>query len=368
MNYQSWLGFPDPKYGYGSMLKGFLDHVPADVKLHEHADVMVNMMQPYQIKRFYKDQHRACFTMWESTELNKRFVDWMHVYNQIIVPSKHNLELFSRYHHNVHYVPLGVDTKIWKPRKRPANPRFRFHAGGSQWLRKGLDIVFEAFKIADLPDCELHIKPNPEAHGVPALTLPDNVYMHRHWFTEQETIDYFVQADCYIAATRGEGFGLMPLQAIASGIPTIMNASSGQADFAHLGSIVVPHGQSPSHYGGLWDETDPKVLAEAMRDMYANHSKYLAVAIQNVGKVKDWTWSKAARKLADTLPYGKMLPNPKPEEATLWHLVKLNRNLECQIGTSNYRFAKGVEQRVPEGVVDVLLAAGYVDSFTVEVA
>jgi glycosyltransferase involved in cell wall biosynthesis len=365
LNHQSWLGYPHPRYGYGAMFKGFMDHVPDDVTLHEHADVMVNMMQPYQIKTFYKNQWRACFTMWESTQLNQRFTDWMNVYDQIIVPCDHNVELFSKHHKNVHKVPLGVDAKIWKPKKRAANPRFRFHAGGSQWLRKGLDIVLEAFIIADL-DAELHLKPNPEAHGVADLKLPDNVFMHRQWFNEQETIDYFHQADCYVAATRGEGFGLMPLQAMACGIPTILNDSSGQKEFAHLAPFVLGHKPSPSIYGGDWDETDPKELAEAMREMYANHDTYLGWAKAKLPEVRKWSWESAARQLADTLPAGKMLTSIEPETATLWHHVTLNRTLQCDIADKTYKFTKGIPLRVPEGVLDVVLGAGYVDTYTVE--
>ena len=366
MNYQSWLGYPHPRYGYGAMYKGFMDHVPDDVIIDEHADVMVNMMQPYQINTFLKGQWRACFTMWESTLLNQRQSDWCNVYDQIIVPCDHNVELFSRYHKNVHKVPLGVDSKIWKPKKRAANPRFRFHAGGSQWLRKGLDIVLEAFIIADI-DAELHLKPNPEAHGIPDLRLPDNVFMHRKWFTDEETIEYFHQADCFIAVTRGEGFGLMPLQAMACGIPTILNDSSGQKEFAHLAPFVLGHKPAPSIYGGNWDVSDPKELAEAMREMYANHDQYLGWAKAKLPEVRKWSWASAARKLADTLPVGKKLSVIDSETATLWHHVTLNRTLQCDIADKSYKFVKGVPLRVPEGVLDVVLAAGYVENYTVEV-
>ena len=178
------------------MYDNMIRFVPDDITLHEHADVMVNMLQPYQIKGFYKGQHRTCFTMWESTELHPRGALWIRFYDQILVPCDHNVELFLRYHKNVKKVPLGVDHKVWKATPRPENKRFRFHAGGSQWLRKGLDIVLEAFKRADL-DAELHLKPNPEAHGVPPLILPDNVFMHRHWFTQDETVKFFNDAGLF---------------------------------------------------------------------------------------------------------------------------------------------------------------------------
>lgn len=341
------------------MFRAFMSHVPADVTLDEKADVMVNMMQPYQIDGYYKDQHKTCFTMWESTELNPRFVRWVGVYDQILVPCDHNVELFSRYHPLVKKVPLGVDHSIWKATARPANPRFRFHAGGSQWLRKGLDIVLEAFRKADL-DAELHLKPNPEAHGVPPLDLPDNVFMHRQWFSQEDTVKFFNDADCYIAATRGEGFGLMPLQAMAMGIPTIMNASSGQAEFADLGSIVIPHKQAPSHYGGLWDESDPDDLADAMRDMYANYEKYKKQAKQRVAKTKVWSWHRAARELADALPVGKLLTKPEWQLAGLNMTISVKRKVSGSINNQEFSYLPGVEYVVPENIYNILLAGGYI--------
>ncbi len=347
------------------MLKGFVDHAPKDVTLHEHADVMVFMMQPYQIKGSYKGQHKTCFTMWESDVLPQQFIDWLPSYNQIIVPCQHNLKLFSKHHDNVKLVPLGVDAKLWKPKRRAANARFRFHAGGSQWLRKGLDTVLEAFSLAKL-DAELHLKPNPEAFGVPESKLPNNVFMRRGWLTQEETVDFFHKADCWVAPTRGEGFGLMPLQAMACGIPTIMNASSGQGDFAHLAPIVVSHKPVASHYGGMWDQSDPKELAEAMRDMYENHQRYKDIAKANLPKIAEWSWHSAAEKLSSSLPIGKLLDNPQFQQVTIWYFVTLDRNLRCDIGNKTYEFVKGVPLRVSQGVLDVLLPSGYVKQYTLE--
>jgi glycosyltransferase involved in cell wall biosynthesis len=365
MNYQSWKGFPDPRYGYGSMLKGFVDHVPADITLHEHADVMVFMMQPFQLRRSYKGQHKTCFTMWETDTLPERFEHWLSTYEQLIVPCTHNLELFSRHHPKVKLVPLGVDTKLWKPVQRPANPRFRFHAAGSQWIRKGLDTVLEAFRLADL-DAELHLKPNPEAKDVPNIRDTDNVFIHRTWFNDKQTLNFFHSADCWVAATRGEGFGLMPLQAMACGVPVIMNGASGQGDFAHLAPIVIPHRPVASHYGGTWDESDPKELAEAMRDMYHNHKKHAAHAKTNVSKISEWSWDKAARKLADALPAGSLLPNPTIVKRIINYHVTLDRSLQCEIADRTYRFVENSPLLVPEGVLRVLQASGYVRSYRME--
>ena len=157
MNYQYCFGTEDSRFGYGSMLEGFRSGLPADVQLHDQASVAIMMYDPSKPHGFLRGQHRVLYTMWETTKLPFNYYRNLGSYDQIIVPCEHNRELFSEYSDNVSVVPLGVNIDYWKPTPRPVNSRFRFHAGGSMWLRKGLDVVVEAFEKAGV-DAELHIK------------------------------------------------------------------------------------------------------------------------------------------------------------------------------------------------------------------
>lgn len=233
-------------------------------------------------------------------------------------------------------------------------------------MRKGLDVVLEAFKLAGL-DAELHLKINPEARDVPVLNLPDNVFVHRGWFTADETFNWFNQADCYVSTTRGEGFGLMPLQAMAMGIPVIMNASSGQKDFAYLGSIVVGHGTVPSVFGGDWDQSDPKELAEAMTEMATNFEQYKTAAKNQVKDTQVWSYKNAARKLVEALPVGGLLVNPERAHLSVMHRVVTTRNCDASINGVAARFVAGKPYVVAENMYKVLLNAGYLDVSKVEI-
>ena len=144
MNHQHWFGLTDGRFGYGSMVNGFLNNVPKTVSLNAKASTAVHMGVPFACKGFLNGQWKVNFTMWETDELHHRFVAWIPQYDQIIVPCEHNVEVFSRHHRNVSYVPLGVDGKLWRPIPQPANQKFRIHGGGSLWKRKGLDILVEA--------------------------------------------------------------------------------------------------------------------------------------------------------------------------------------------------------------------------------
>ncbi len=366
-NYQWWNGFPDARYGYGAMYAGFMNAVPSTIKMHERASVRVEMQVPFAVKGYLEGQHKALFTMWETDVLPDRFERWVPHYDQIIVPCQHNVELFSRYHDNVSMVPLGVDQKIWYPVDREPNKRFRFHAGGSLWRRKGMDLVIQAFVKSGV-DADLYLKVPPQAKDTPEnIRLPANVHLERRFLPFHEVFEWYGLADCFIAPSRGEGFGLMPLQAMAMGVPTIITATSGQAEYAHIATTVVPHVSKRSDFVGNWDEADMDSLVQAIRDHYANRDKYEIQALANVPKVKEFSWAKAAKKLVSVLPEGEVLDGAtqfKPF-ACMMRIVT-NRNIESSINMVTYKFQKGVEYVVKEGVFEVLSNAGYIDSYKVE--
>lgn len=357
MNYQHWHGFSDVRFGYGAMLSGFLSAVPADVTICDKSSVSVHMGVPYSIKGWWQGQHKVLFTMWETDTMPASFLRWLHQYDQIIVPCEHNVKLFSRHHGNVSYVPLGVDTTFWTPQTRVLGEPYKFLAGGSLWKRKGLDIVVKAFNGLKLKNAELHIKAAPHARDVPSTDLGPNVYLHRQWMTQQQQRQWFAEHDCFIAASRGEGFGLMPLQTIALGLPTIMSDTSGQKQFAYLATGVIPCGRSVSETIGTWDEPDQGVLAQLMLEHYENRAAKQNEAADNVRKVNDFSWTKAAEKLIDSLPVGQLLSTNTWLEPQVKVQIVLNRNLICDIGKESYDFKKGVTYEVSENVHQVLFDA-----------
>jgi hypothetical protein len=147
---------------------------------------------------------------------------------------------------------------------------------------------------------------------------------------------------------------------MAMGIPTIINASSGQAEFADLASIVIPHGQSPSIYGGLWDESDPDDLADAMRDMYANHERYKKETKARVAKTKKWSWANAARQLADALPVGTLLEDPEWKKSMLMMPMRVKRKVEGSINGKEFTYLPGQDYVVPENIYQVVFDSGNV--------
>ena len=361
MNYQHWHGLTDGRFGYGSMVNGFLEHVPKGIALHERASVAVHMGVPFATKGFLDGQWKVNFTMWETDVLHHRFVAWIPQYDQILVPCEHNVEVFSKHHPNVSYVPLGVDGNVWRPVPTEPNEKFRIHGGGSLWKRKGLDILVQACRLLKF-DHELHIKLAPHARDNPPLDTMPEVRFHRNWMSQADQLQFFNQADMWVCPSRGEGFGLIPLQAIACAKPTIITATSGQAQFAHHALDVLPHWKSASGGPGRWDESDPAALAEMITHHY-NHfeeAKRVAAAKRDAA-VTEFSWLKASQKLAVAVPEGHLLADRKFVPIDCKIEFEVNRATEASVNGREKRFVPGVQYVESEGVFEVLWHAGYIN-------
>lgn len=361
MNHQSWIGFTDERFGYGAMLKGFLSNTPATVKPDTKASVQVYMGVPMAWKGWWEGQHRACFTMWETTELPSSFKRYLPLFDQILVPCEHNVELFSKHHSNVAHVPLGVDTSFWVPQPRQVSDKFRFHAAGSLWRRKGLDALVTAFNKLNLADAELHIKAAPHAADVPKTSLGENVFLHRNWMGLPEQRDWFNLADCFVAPSRGEGFGLIPLQAISLGIPTICSTSSGQAQFANLATHPIGYKKVKADSVGLWDEPNMTELMGAMEDVYRNRNRWMKQAREQAVNAERFSWDNAVTKLLDAIPEGVRLSKTVWRDAMVTCTVRAKTNIRCHIGGRDYRMAAGGTYEIPDGAYQVLYDSGDVE-------
>lgn len=268
---------------------------------------------PTHARWWWKGQFTSIFTMWEATVLPPTFRSTLHYFDRVIVPSEQNLELFSRYHKDVRYVPLGVDTERWRytPR-RESDPYFTFLHGGSG-KRKGGDLVHAAYTTVfgplfdstgrfkgDGPIPQLIFKsPKGERYYGP------NVHVVTGRLTDDEEVTLYEQAHCYIQPSRGEGFGLQPLQALAQGIPTILTDAHGHTAFSEYG-IGIPAELRPADYfiygdAGDWWEPDFETLCEAMWDVYQRYDWHRDQARHpaQVGIPRDFSWLTVASRFID---------------------------------------------------------------------
>lgn len=326
---------------------------------------------PTHARGWFKGQYSFISSMWEATRLPESFRESMHNFNKVIVPSEQNLELFSRYHDNVSLVPLGVDPEVWGYKKRtPPGAEFRFLIGGSG-PRKGTDLAYRAFNRV--------FKTWPKDGPVPKLIMKsprsEDFYGERierigGRIEPQAEVDLYASAHCYIQPSRGEGFGLQPLQAIAQGMPTILTNAHGHAGFAHLGYGLDYKMEQSSYFvygeAGDWWEPDFDHLCDYMLWVYENYDAACETAkVASDEALSTFTWAETARQFVEALegeidqPYTGNGEWFTPD-IKRYKLVT-NRDFAADIAGVNYQWRKGVEYLELADCKRILFEAGILD-------
>lgn len=329
------------------------------------------MSTPAHAREWYHGQTIHIITMWETMRLAEGMAEGLLNFDTIIVPSQQNVELFSEHHPNVKLALLGVDEQwSYRPRKEPGI-YFNFLCAGSG-PRKGTDLAHAAFlKVfgdyqGDGPIPRLIMK-NPRTepfHG-------PNVEVIGGKISAEAELDLYADAHCYLQPSRGEGFGLQPLQAIAQGCPTILTDAHGHASFAHLG-YGLSWKPSPAAYfshgpAGEWWEPNFDELCERMKWVYDNYEQATAfakTAAQVAGE--QFTWANSARQVIDAIgetrlcePYtgsgGRVRAQLKR------YKVIVNRQWRAEIAGINYLFEPEQVYYEPADVLRILYDAGLLD-------
>lgn len=326
------LGFhPDMAQGYGrmgTMIARELAHLGVELLGGIHyepgtqsgayvnpeataiAPVALWCSTPPHVKGWYRGQTAALFSMWEGDQIPPGFRENLSSFDRVFVPCEQNRALYANFHPDVRTIPLGVDPDVWayQPR-RPVDALgtrgFNFLTGGAG-PRKNCALVVKAFRrvFGKVADAHLTILAGDahEHHGERIHTISQKL-------SNEAEVSVYANAHCFVSGSYAEGWGLMPNQAIAQGIPTILGDAHGHAEFAKYGipldTKLVKAAAPGTFFGdnGQWWEPDFDQMCEAMWDVYQNYPKYEFQAELNAyACAGEFNWKMTAAKLIYNLP------------------------------------------------------------------
>jgi glycosyltransferase involved in cell wall biosynthesis len=154
----------------------------------------------------------------------------------------------------------------------------RFIFVGSNWARKGLDVLINALAIVILkyPDVQLTVVGNPNNKIIKYYSdlasqvgVRDNINFAGHK-NRQDLAILLWQSDCFILPSRQEALGIAILEAMAAGLPVIATKVGG------IPEIIVDEA-----HGLLVDSDNPAELSDAMLRLIEDYSKRVALAAQS---------------------------------------------------------------------------------------
>jgi glycosyltransferase involved in cell wall biosynthesis len=255
-----------------------------------------------------KNKFTAYFTMFETTRLSAVSLGNLKRAEIVIVPNQLNAACFSAQGVDapIHVCPLGIDPNVFRYVPMGDGPCVFGTAGNSVnsgRSRKGLDDVIDAFQVAfpDEQDVRLMVKALPGKNAVTNST-DSRIHCDVRFMDDIAMAKWYADLTCFVSASRGEGWGLMQHQAMATGRPVIAAPWAGLTEFLNGGNSyeldykLVP-AQGRFEGLGFWAEPDMWQMVEYMRQVYENRSLAADKGIAACQMALRFTWDKSMRKL-----------------------------------------------------------------------
>lgn len=248
-------------------------------------------------------------TMWETTRIDPHHIHGLNDARALIVPSEQNIMTFSAQGvvQPMHKVPFGIDTDVfsWKPFKE--RDTLVFGTSGISrhgWPRKGFDEVIESFLKAfpdPMDDVELRIKCYP--HDPVPYFDDKRIKLTQGEWRKERLAEWYAGIDVFVCMSKGEGWGLMPHEAMAVGRPSIVPIFFGLSDFCDSTvSFPVSYRLVPAtnYYEdkGLWADPSVKECIKSMRSIFEDRGQVHEKGALGAQRASTYTYDRMAQGYA----------------------------------------------------------------------
>ena len=158
-------------------------------------------------------------------------------------------------------------------------------------------------------DASISVKKEIEKLNLPK-DGPEIVVLHNTKFSDVQMPTLYRSADCFVLPTRGEGWGMPILEAMACGLPTIATNWSSQVDFFNenngypieVDGLIDAKARCPYYKGFQWANPSEEHLAHQMRYVYEHQEAARQKGLQASDEIRTkWTWANAADKIIKRL-------------------------------------------------------------------
>jgi glycosyltransferase involved in cell wall biosynthesis len=267
---------------------------------------------PYSIMRM-ENPVKIIFTMFESDKIPDEWVDYLKEADKVIVPSHWCMEVFAKSGINAQVIPLGIDESIFTPVERPLKeethePFYFLHYNAFN-VRKGFLELLNAFKKEFDPSEPVRMIFKTSLDQIPLPLSPQqypNIIIEKGQLEELKLVELLHKADCFVFPSRGEGFGMTPLEAMATGLPVIVPNAHGISEYFDSECMydVKYQADTPAIYYkyknqdvGHMITCDVDDLARQMRYVYTHQKEAREKGRKAAIHARNYTFAKTAAQL-----------------------------------------------------------------------
>jgi glycosyltransferase involved in cell wall biosynthesis len=250
---------------------------------------------------YLKGRLKIGLLTYETTVVPSRWVECVNQHlDVLLMPSTFCFEIFEKAgvpKERMVIQPYGFDPDVYYPKdssdaRAASDEEFRFLTVTSPHKREGVENVLSAYRAAfsSADDVSLTIKANylpgaktkPFEYAAFAQMIQDfasdpkspKIRLISEYLAARQLADLYRASSCLVSATRGEGFGMVFLEAAASGVPIIVTGWSGHMDFVgNANARTVKFRLRPAKEMQYDCQSDESLLAEADVNDLARHMR-----------------------------------------------------------------------------------------------
>lgn len=256
------------------------------------------------------------YSMWETERVPRDHVEEINAHSSLhLVPCHQNVEshIACGVRVPVKVLHHGVYARRFPLLERPRDglEPYTFGTFGDLAPRKGIDALVRAFldEFASHEPVRLLMKSTAprSAYGAD----DPRVETLGGFLDDSALLELLRRMDAFVLPSRGEGFGLCGLEAMATGLPLIATGWSGPSEYLDpadsypLPYELVDAGGTESNnvrYFGRWAEPDHEHLRHLMRRLYENPEEGVTKGrAASVRAHREWTWERVASQLVADL-------------------------------------------------------------------
>ena len=267
--------------------------------------------------------YRVGYTMYEADDPLHVHPEWRHGCehaDMLVVPSGYCRDVFGRFYRGrIEVAPLVVNPEFYLAKRRVPKETFTFVSYGTLSGRKApletMAAFLKAFPKDKYPWVRLAFKtrlgvfgwghhqlpPNPDPQRI---TIHDTGHNGVPDWSRAQLIDWLLGADALLFLSKGEGFGLPPREAMATGLPAIFTNHTGMAEVAdsRYAWPVRWHEEKDCPLGGVWRPADEDDAIDIMRYVVEHREE----AYEKAARGAEWFIGvhgeeSVARKMVDIL-------------------------------------------------------------------
>jgi len=269
------------------------------------ADVELYFCQPEYWQFSAPAQYKIGYWPWESTKLHDSWFEHTKVADELWTTSYWCKDVFEKeLKRPVHVYEHGIE-HMWTPHHRERGDVLKFLHVGEPAVRKDGQLAVDSFMevFGNRDDVSLTVK----AHEINTTRLLDrqgynagviesrpNINVILDDYEDAEMVQLFHDHDVLIYPSWGEGFGFIPLQALATGMPTICTSAWAPykrflGDLA-LDSTLVQSPWEPWHTGMMYQPSKEhlKYLMQYSYDNWRRLADAAETAAPEVHARYDW--------------------------------------------------------------------------------